>query len=181
MQDAWLNGGTPRFDRQGTIDRINGAAQHIRSEGGRVIFIRHCNAEAVFGSAAWQLDGKLGITESDSIIDKRACDSFIGTELLQLLQASFTTTILVSGLATELCVDTTIRAAVSLGFDVVALADAHTTGDRPHLSAERIIEHHNWVWANLAAPNGGKLTVQTVQDMIRRSSGSSPGVEASSA
>lgn len=59
-----------------------------------------------------------------------------------------------------------MRAALSLGFDVIALSDAHTTGDRPHLSAERIIEHHNWVWANLAAPQGSKLTVQTVQDMI---------------
>jgi len=38
-----------------------------------------------------------------------------------------------------------------LGFKVVAVADCHTVSDRPHLSAERVIDHHHWIWANLLA------------------------------
>jgi hypothetical protein len=38
-----------------------------------------------------------------------------------------------------------------LGFKVVAVADCHTVSDRPHLSADKVINHHHWVWANLLA------------------------------
>jgi nicotinamidase-related amidase len=163
MQNAWLNGATPRFERDEVIARINYAAQQIRLQGGKVIFIRHCDSEAVSGSSGWQIDASLSVTAEDGFIEKTACDSFAQTRLHAQLQASSAGKLYVCGLATEFCVDTTIRAAISLGYDVVALADAHTTGDRPHLNAERIIEHHNWVWANLALPHGSKLSVQTVK------------------
>jgi hypothetical protein len=61
---------------------------------------------------------------------------------------------------------TTIRAAPSHGFNVIVLSDAHTTGDRPHMKAPTIIEHHNWVWANMAVPGGHTLTVQTVAQVF---------------
>jgi nicotinamidase-related amidase len=166
MQNAWLNRDTPRFDRQGVIQRINRAARHIRAQAGQVIFIQHCDSDAVPREDGWQLDAGLEVHDGDHRIDKTACDSFIDTTLLEQLQQQQATTLVIAGLATEFCVDTTVRAAVSLGFNVIALADAHTTGDRPHLSAEQIIEHHNWVWANLAAPAGTTLTVQTLAQML---------------
>lgn len=166
MQNAWLNRDTPRFDRQGVIERINRAARHIRAQGGQVIFIHHCDSDAVPREDGWQLDAGLEVIEGDRSIDKTACDSFSDTVLFEQLQERQAETLVIAGLATEFCVDTTVRAAVSMGFDVIALADAHTTGDRPHLSAEQIIAHHNWVWSNLAVPVGSALTVQTLAQML---------------
>lgn len=34
--------------------------------------------------------------------------------------------------------------------------DGHTTGDGPHLKAEKVIEHYNWVWQNMI-PTKGKI------------------------
>ncbi|MES2950862.1 MAG: isochorismatase family protein [Pseudomonadota bacterium] len=164
MQNAWLNGDTPRLHRAAVITRINHAAQQIRAGGGKVIFIRHCDAECVPGTALWQVDSDLRVADADTFVDKTACDAFADTSLRAQLQATGTQTLFICGLATEFCVDTSLRAAVSQGFDVVALSDAHTTGDRLHLSAERIVEHHNWVWANMAVPHGRTLKVQTVQE-----------------
>jgi nicotinamidase-related amidase len=163
MQNAWLNDAVLRFEKDEVISRINLAAEKIRVRGGKVIFVRHCDIEAVPGSFEWQIDPKLAVTSDDCFIEKTACDSFAHTGLHAQLQTSSGRRLYVCGLATEFCVDTTIRAAISMGYDVVALADAHTTSDRPHLTAERIIEHHNWVWANLAVPNGRKLSVKTVK------------------
>lgn len=163
MQNAWLNGDTARFDKEGVIARINQAARAIRKQGGNVVFIRHCNDEASPGSTGWEIDSKLEVTDQDVVIDKTACDSFANTDLLEKLQSIASDTLLMCGLATEFCVDTTIRAALSHGFDVIALSDAHTTGNRPHLGADKIIEHHNWVWANIAAPQGRTISVKTVQ------------------
>jgi len=56
-----------------------------------------------------------------------------------------------------LCVDATVRSAVSSGYDVVAVADGHTLSDRPHLDASTIIRHHNWVWSNLITDRSIRL------------------------
>ena len=54
-----------------------------------------------------------------------------------------------TGWATDLCVDSTVRSAVSNHHNVVVVTDAHTLSDRPHLDAASVIRHHHWVWSNL--------------------------------
>ncbi|WP_437578615.1 isochorismatase family protein [Sorangium sp. So ce887] len=51
--------------------------------------------------------------------------------------------VLHGGCKTELCVDTTCRRAVTLGFGVTLAADAHGTSDSPALTAAAIVAHHN--------------------------------------
>lgn len=166
MQNAWLNRDTPRLDKAGVIARINHAAQRTRAEGGQVIFVQHCDADCIENSDEWQIDAELIVVEGDGKVNKTACDSFADTNLLAQLQAYGTNTLIICGLATEFCLDTTIRAASSHGFNVVVLSDAHTTGDRPHMKAAAIIEHHNWVWANMSVPGGRTLTVQTTAQVF---------------
>ncbi len=62
----------------------------------------------------------------------------------------------ITGLQTEFCVDATARAALSRGYEVSLVADAHTTGDAV-MSAEIIIRHHNYALGNLAHP---KLSIK---------------------
>ena len=87
------------------------------------------------------------------MIAKTACDSFLGTTLGAELRHRGIDALVVCGAATEFCVDTTIRRAASESYRVVVAADAHTTKDRPVLTAVQIIAHHNWVWAELSAPH----------------------------
>lgn len=44
------------------------------------------------------------------------------------------------------------------GFEVVVAADCHTLAARAHLSAQAVIEHHHWIWANLICPSAVKIT-----------------------
>lgn len=162
MQNAWLNSATERYDKEGVIARINRAAQCTRQRGGQVIFVRHESEEAPAGSAEWQIDAELRVDPSDLLVDKAACDAFSGTDLLVKLNARGARLVYLCGLATEFCVDTTLRAALSHGFDVIALADAHTTGNRPHLTGSQIVVHHNWTWAKLAVPAQRQIQVLTV-------------------
>jgi nicotinamidase-related amidase len=43
----------------------------------------------------------------------------------------------------RICIDTTCRVAVELGFSVILPEDGHTCMDTATLSAAAIIEHHN--------------------------------------
>jgi nicotinamidase-related amidase len=52
------------------------------------------------------------------------------------------------GLQTELCVDTTVRRACTLGYRITLVADGHSTLDNGVLTAAQIIAHHNATLAN---------------------------------
>lgn len=165
MQHAWLaNPASPCADTAGVVERINHAARRIRAQGGKVIFVQHANEEAPAGSLAWQNLASLEQASGDGSVHKLAADSFAATDLAAQLEASATSTLYISGFATEFCIDSAVRAAAARGLQVVALSDAHTTADRPHLSAPAIVAHHNWVWAGLPVPAGSSLAVRTTAE-----------------
>lgn len=155
MQNAIFAGEIARFDAEGVIGRINRLATAVRHHGGRVIFIQHDGTEAeelLPQSSGWQILTALNVDASDGRLRKTACDAFYRTELQVMLSAVGLERLIITGCASDFCVDTTVRAAAGRDFDVVVAADGHTTGDRPHLGAEEITRHHNWMWENLSCP-----------------------------
>jgi nicotinamidase-related amidase len=164
MQTAWLaKPSAPCFDSDGVVARIDHAASSVRAQGGQVIFVRHADTDAPIGSPGWQVLPELASANTDLTVDKLACDPFADTDLQAKLDACGARTVYICGFATEFCVDSAVRATASHRFDVVALGDAHTTSNRPHLSAQAIVGHHNWIWANMAAPAGSTVQVQSVE------------------
>ena len=85
------------------------------------------------------------------VIEKTASDGFYQTGLQAELDRLAIKRLIVCGLQTEFCVDTTCRAAFSRGFEIVLAADAHTTTDAI-ASASIVVQHHNYALANLAHP-----------------------------
>lgn len=171
MQNAWLaNAATPCFETAAVVKHINHAAANIRRQAGRVVFVQHADEDAVAGSDAWNIIAALDVGGGDGRVQKRACDSFAGTDLAGQLEALDGDTLYICGFATEFCVDTTVRAAASRGLNLVVLSDAHTTSNRPHLDARGIIAHHNWVWANMAVPAAGTLQVRATAEVFRAES-----------
>ncbi len=169
MQLGLFSDETPRFDANGVVDRINRLSKAIRQQGGNVIFIQHDGPEGDGlepGTPGWAILPGLDRIESDPVIRKKACDSFYETELRNLLDKHNSREIITTGCATDFCVDTTIRSAASNGFDVVVASDCHTTADRPHLDAQTIIQHHNFVWENFIHPKS-KVRVVSSDELIK--------------
>ncbi|MDM5074531.1 cysteine hydrolase family protein [Aeromonas bestiarum] len=158
----------PRHQDAQVIANINRLADNVRANQGRVIYVQHDapGSELEPGSAGWQLHADLTPGRGDSRVRKTACDSFLDTELGFLLAEQAVDRLLISGCATDFCVDTTLRSAAAQGFDVFAVMDAHTTADRPHLSAEKIIEHHHWMWQHLSLPKGRTVTLLTTDQLL---------------
>lgn len=133
------------FEADAVVERINGLAARARAVGAPVIFIQHeREASALaFESEGWQLERNLLVLTGDIALRKTTPDSFLRTELAQTLQDHGIQHVVICGYATEFCVDTTVRRAAALGFEVSLAADAHTTHDKPHASAAQIRTHHN--------------------------------------
>jgi nicotinamidase-related amidase len=77
-----------------------------------IIWIQHetPNQEILrFQSPGWQLPDSLNQDQSDFYVRKTTPDSFLKTDLLQILTSQAVTELVVCGYATEFCVDTTIQ------------------------------------------------------------------------
>jgi len=149
MQVGLFEGDPPRDDADGVIRRINEVAKVVRATGGMVIFIQHEDDGGLKrDTQGWEILPILERTDTDLLVRKQACDSFYETELADLLEQHGARQLIITGCATDFCVDTTIRAAASRNYEVVVVKDGHTTKDRSHLDAKSIITHHNWMWEN---------------------------------
>ena len=74
------------------------------------------------------------------------------------------TNVVVCGMHTGFCVDTTVRQALALGYPVALVDDAHTSAGNTGLSPQQVIRHHN---ATLTAISsfGSRATAVSSEDL----------------
>ena len=153
VQRALCIGKFAAFEVDRVIDNINLVSQKARAAGAPVIIIQHESADGVldYGTEGWQLATNLVALPTDTTIRKKATDSFHQTTLLPELQARGVKSLVICGLQSEFCVDTTTRRAMALGFPVVLVADGHSTMDNAVISAAMISAHHNETLSNISS------------------------------
>lgn len=153
VQQALCSGEHTTFDAAGTIARINQVSAQARSAGALVVLIQHETATGPFaqGSPGWALAQGLTVQPTDVRVRKTTPDSFQGTQLSALLQRHGVDRLVVCGMQSDFCVDTTTRRALALGYPVVLVSDGHTTVDNAVLSAAQISAHHNATLANISS------------------------------
>jgi nicotinamidase-related amidase len=160
MQQGVLAG--PAHDLPGVLARINALAARQRANAAPIIFIQHQGPDGHVlhpSQPGHALHAALDVRAGDAIVAKTACDAFIGTGLAEQLAQQDVDALIVTGFATDFCVDTTVRSALGRGLPSIVPADAHTTLDRPYLDAAKVVEHHNFIWANLFSPAGAAQVV----------------------
>jgi nicotinamidase-related amidase len=148
----------PPFEAEAVIALINQVTANARKVGAPVVFIQHDGGpndqDLTPFTDGWKLHPDLKVRPGELVLRKNTCDAFYGTTLEPELRSRGITTLLLTGFATDFCVDSTLRSAVSRDFAVIVVADAHTTGDNPVLEASLVREHYNWAWANLITSKG---------------------------
>ena len=151
VQHALCHGEYAGFEADRVISRINLVSQHVRQSKNLVVVIQHESPSGPFahGSEGWRLAAGLITTPDDLFVRKTAPDSFHNTPLHALLQERRITQLIICGLQSEFCVDSTTRRALALGYPVTLVADGHTTLDNGTLKAAQISAHHNETLANI--------------------------------
>ncbi len=153
VQQGLCEGSDAAFDSPGTIERINRVTCRARESGVPVIFIQH-EAESgclIYETEGWHLAKGLEAKSSDLYVRKTTPDSFLKTELLELLKKQDISQLVICGMHSEFCVDTTTRKALALGFPVTLVSDAHTSAGNSVLSPQQVIAHHNATLTNISS------------------------------
>lgn len=145
MQQGLCEGAHQAQGVAALVGRINGLAKKARAAKAPVFWVHHEEHEGVLqlGAPGWQLAKGLQTQTSDILVRKTTPDAFLRTGLERLLKTHGIESLVICGLQTEYCVDTTTRRALALGYPVELVSDGHSTMDTPHLSAQQIIQHHN--------------------------------------
>ncbi|HCT04648.1 MAG TPA: cysteine hydrolase [Pseudomonas sp.] len=147
MQVGLYDGPQKPFERARVLDTINLLIQRARAAHAPIFVARHtgpAGSPIEAGSPFWQLWPGLEVDEArDYLFNKTRPSCFLGTDLAERLAAANVDELVIVGMKTQFCVDTTCRVAVELGFSVVLPEDGHTCMDTPALSAKAIIDHHN--------------------------------------
>lgn len=128
------------------VVRIAALIERARNRAIPVLFVQHdgqAGHRLERGSPGWKLRSEVTPAQGEPVIHKSACDSFFQTTLAAELESRNAGKLIVAGCMTQYCVDTSVRRAVSLGYDVTLMADGHMTADSGALTFEQIIAHHN--------------------------------------
>jgi len=98
-----------------------------------------------YGTTGWEIHPSTAPVQGDVVVQKGTPDAFHETNLHRELESKGIKKLVIAGLQTEYCIDTTCRRAFTLGYKVILVRDAHSTWDSPALTAQQIIKHHNRV------------------------------------
>jgi nicotinamidase-related amidase len=143
MQQALCAGALAAHDAPGLLRRINRITRQARQAGATVVFLQQEGTALAHGSPGWQLAEGLEVEPGDLRVPKATCDAFLRTNLQELLEARHVHRLVVCGLHSEFCIDSTVRRALALGYPVTLATDGHSSMGNRVLKAPQVIAHHN--------------------------------------
>ena len=144
VQDEAVALGPYRGDT--VLDNIGRLIAASRAAGVEVIYVQHDGdpgGALAPGSEGWEIHAAVRPESEEKIIRKRFNSAFRETDLQSYLEERGVGTLILVGMQTEYCIDTTCRVAFENGFAVVVPEMTNTTYDNGELTARQIYEYHN--------------------------------------
>jgi nicotinamidase-related amidase len=131
QRESWSACSNPEIAKQ--VQRLT---ESFRARGEMIIWVLHTEPGTgnVFDPASGHVRLIEGLEAADDepVITKTSFDAFHTTNLQQLLIGANVGEVVLCGIRTEQCVETTTRAAAGLGFEVTYVLDATVTHPIEH-------------------------------------------------
>ncbi|MBO0481154.1 cysteine hydrolase family protein [Candidatus Enterococcus courvalinii] len=126
--------------------RVNERILLYKEQQKQIIFVQHCDKELISGTTVWEILPEIIQPSEARYVEKTHADAFFETTLQELLIALHVQTLEICGAQTEYCVDTSIKVAHHLGYQVKMLPSLTTTYDNPFMSAQETIAFYEKIW-----------------------------------
>jgi len=114
-----------------------------------VIYVQHQEETGalVAGSDGWQIAAPIAPLPGEKTFDKKFNSAFRQTGLHEYLQQIGAHHLIICGMQTEYCVDTTVKVAFELGYDVDIPNGGTSTYDNKLFSAADLVKFYQWyIW-----------------------------------
>lgn len=136
------------------VGNIQSLIAACRGSGIPVAYVQHEEDEGglVRGTEGWQIDSRIAPLAGDARFYKRFNSSFRGTGLHDHLQTLGVRNLMLCGMQTEYCVDTSCKVAFELGYSVTIPRGATTTYDNRLFKAQDLVRYYEYfIWAGSLA------------------------------
>lgn len=121
-----------------------------RKNNVEVIFTRHDDGpgtELSKGTEGFEIYEPFKPKLQEKVFDKNVNSPFKSTGLLEYLHAKKETTIIVTGLQTEYCIDAAVKCGFEYGFTIIVPQNANTTFDNSFMTGKQSYEYYNdFIW-----------------------------------
>ena len=170
LQNDYFPGGSMELvGADAAVERAQNLLQAFRGKGLAIFHAQHImkRSDAPFfrpGSVGSNIHDAVTPMPGEAVTTKHFPSCFRETTLLEQLKSIHVSTLIIAGMMTHVCVDTTVRAAVDLGFEVVLAQDGCAT--RALEFAGRCVEAEQVQLAYLASLNGFFANVIPTQEII---------------
>lgn len=171
IQNDYFKGGNNELNKpEKAAEQANKILTFFRQKNWPVFHVRHINTKPnttffIPNTVGAEFYIKTCPIEGEEIFEKNVPNSFVGTKLNEKLTKKGVDSLVVCGMMTHMCIDTTVRAAVDYGYPVELIEDACATRDllwrENVISADQI---HNTYMASL---NGIFAKVINVADWMK--------------
>jgi nicotinamidase-related amidase len=128
------------------VARIAGLLKCARAECVPVFHVQHDGGPGHIlakGSPRFLPHPDLAPLAGEPVIEKRESSAFHGTDFDAQLRRAGIDRLVVTGMQSEMCVNSACRGAIAHGYRVALVSDGHTTWDTLVLPASKIVAHHN--------------------------------------
>lgn len=140
------------YQHERLLENLRKLLEEARQKDMMVIYVRHngCWGEELEpNSAGWEIEQSIQPLEGELIVDKSYNSAFKNTNLHEILQKNQIQEIIITGLQTEYCIDTTVKVAFEFGYDVIIPKDCTSTYDNEFMSGHEICRFYERnIWAN---------------------------------
>ncbi len=119
------------WDAEGVVSRVAALVDRARAADVPVVWVQHNSDELVAGQPAWRYADGLVPTAEEAVVQKRYGDSFVETDLADVLTGAGAGHLVIAGAQTDACIRATLHGAALRGYDVTLVSDCHTTGELP--------------------------------------------------
>jgi nicotinamidase-related amidase len=133
-QNEYVDGKLPLPGVKPALANIARLLEKARADGGRIIHVQHRGrAGTLFDPAtrAFAIADEAAPKTGETIVEKPLPNAFAGTTLNETLTSMGVKRLVLAGFMTHMCVSSTARGALDLGYQTTVAADACATRDLP--------------------------------------------------
>jgi nicotinamidase-related amidase len=134
LQNEYRSGPLALHEADRTIANAAKLLKLARESGAPVIHVAHKGREGGMfdrGAERGAIAAPLAPLPGETVIEKEMPNAFAGTDLHDRLQETGRKTLVLGGMMTHMCISSTARAALDLGYKIAIDADSCTTRDLP--------------------------------------------------
>ena len=128
------------------LEKIAYLQDQARSKNIEIIYVQHIESPEAQTSKDWQLSAFLNRKPDEKIFQKKYNSIFKETGLKEYLDQQGIEQLVLCGMQTEYCVDTSVKVAFEYGYKLVIPEGAVTTFDGDDIPAETLNEFYENIW-----------------------------------